>query len=67
MILLAFVKLIKHDYLKTLITKFAKTKSVLRLCTGDGKIVRPVEESRKAVRSTMSSTFKLMPVSSSTC
>lgn len=35
--------------------------------TGEGKTVHPVEKSRKAVRSIMSSTFKLMPVSSSTC
>lgn len=49
--------------------KFTKTKNAMRgkLYTGEGKTVLPVEESRKAVRSTMSSTFSLMPVSSSTC
>lgn len=35
--------------------------------TGEGKTMHPVEESRNAVRSIMSSTFNLMPVSSSTC
>lgn len=35
--------------------------------TGEGITLHPVDESRKAVRSIMSSTFKCMPVSSSTC
>jgi len=54
--------------------KFAKTKNATRfsckklnIYTGEGKTVLPVEESRKEVRSIMSSTFSLMPVSSSTC